>query len=349
LRLPLLLAGPLLVLIVGSYLYLTGGRYVSTDDAYVQAARVSVTTQVAGQVSEVKVRDNQLVKKGDELFRLDDRPYRIAVDEAGAQLANAKLQITALKATYRQREADLQAAQDNLGYRQREFDRQNRLLTSGVATQVAYDLARHGLDDARQQVSSTQQQIASVLASLNGDPDIAPERHPTVQQAQALLDRAQLNLSYTLVRAPDDGIVTKVEQLQPGDYVTAGTPAFSLVSSRDVWIEANFKETDLTHMRDGQTASVDVDTYPDRSFHAHVVSLSPGTGSTFSLLPPENATGNWVKVVQRLPVRLAIDDADPARPLRAGMSADVEIDTAHTRPLLKRLYAFIGLEQTAAK
>src|SRR5258708_1965360 len=271
----------------------------------------------AGQGTEIAVRDNQPVKKGDTLFKLDDRPYRIAVEEAEAQLASARLQVTALKATYRQRQADLQAAQDTFAYRQREFDRQSRLVTSGAASQVQFDQARHAVDDARQQVASAQQQIASVLASLSGDPNIPVERHPSVQQTQAQLDRARLNLSYTVVWAPEDGMVTKVEQLQPGAYVSVGMPAFALVSSRDVWIEANFKETDLTYMRLGQSATVSVDTYPDKTFMARVVSLSPGTGSSFSLLPPENATGNWVKVVQRLPVRLAIDDLAPEPPLRS--------------------------------
>lgn len=334
LRLPLMIAAPILVLLAAGYVYLTGGRYVSTDDAYIQAARVSISTQVPGQVSEIDVRDNQQVQKGQVLFRLDDRPYRIAVEQAVAELAGARLQIDALKATYRQKQADLKAAQDTLNYQQSEFDRQKRLRASGVASQAQFDQANHALQVAKQQVAATEQQIASALASLGGNPDIPVDRHPTVQQAQAKLDRAKLNLSYTVVTAPDEGIVTKVDQLQVGDYVNAATPVFSLVSTDRVWVEANFKETELTHMRPGQTAEVDVDAYPDKTFEARVASLSPGTGSVFSLLPPENATGNWVKVVQRLAVRLAIENPDPAHPLAAGLSAVVEVDTRHTRPLL---------------
>ena len=187
---------------------------------------------------------------------------------------------------------------------------------------------------ARQQLAATQQQIASVLADLGGNADIPPDRHPQVQQAQAALDRARLNLSYTVVAAPDDGTVTKVEQLQVGDYVTTAQPLFALISDSRVWIEANFKETDLTHMRPGQAATVDIDTYPDHGFEARVTSLSPGTGSAFSLLPPENATGNWVKVVQRLPVRLQLERLPEDVRLHAGMSATVDVDTQYRRRLL---------------
>src|SRR5215469_9580850 len=264
LRLPLMLLGPIAVALVAGYLYVTGGRYVSTDDAYVQAARVSVSTNVAGRVVEVDVHDNQIVAKGDVLFRLDDRPFRIAVEEAKAQLANARLQIQAQKATYRQRLADLRSAQDTVAYEQREYDRQKRLLSTGVASQAQYDQAAHALENARQQVAATQQQIASALAGLGGDPDIEVDRHPTVQQAQAQLDRANLNLSYTVISASVDGIVTKVEQLQAGDYINAAAPVFSLVATHGLWVEANFKETDLTHMRPGQTATIDIDTYPDK-------------------------------------------------------------------------------------
>ncbi len=334
LRLPLMVGVPVLAGILGGALYLSGGRYVSTDDAYVQAARVSVSSDVPGRVVEVDVQDNQSVKAGQILFKLDDRPYRIAVEDAEARLAAAQLKIDAEKATYRQKRADLLAMQDTLEYQSREFERQKRLLASGIASQSQYDQAAHALQIARQQVTATEQQIAAALADLGGNAEIAPNRHPLVQQAQAALDRAKLNLSYTVVAAPEDGMVTKVEQLQVGDYVNTAQPLFSLISTSRIWVEANFKETELTHMRPGQTATIDIDTYPDRQFNARVTSLSPGTGSAFSLLPPENASGNWVKVVQRLPVRLQLDRLPPNAPLRAGMSADVEVDTQHRRALL---------------
>jgi membrane fusion protein (multidrug efflux system) len=339
LRLPLMIGAPVVAALVGGYFYLVSGRYVSTDDAYVQAARVSISSDVAGRVVEMHVHDNETVKAGQALFKLDDRPYRIAVEAAEAQLASARLKIEAEKATYRQRQADLMAVKDTLDYESREFGRQKRLLGSGIASQAQFDQTEHALQVARQQVAATQQQIASVLADLGGDADIPPDRHPQVQQAQAALDRARLNLSYTVITAPEDGMATKVEQLQVGDYVSTGQPLFSLVSNSRLWIEANFKETELTHMRLGQAAWVSIDTYPDREFSARVASLSPGTGSVFSLLPPENATGNWVKVVQRLPVRLHLDRLPDDVPLHTGMSATVEVDTGHQRTLLSLIEA----------
>jgi membrane fusion protein (multidrug efflux system) len=333
LRMPLMLAGPLIVLLAAGWWYLTSGRYVSTDDAYVQAARTMISTDVAGRVVAVEVGDNQRVTKGQVLFRLDDRPFRIAVEEAKAMLANARLQIEALKATYRQKLADLRSAQDTLAYQQREYDRQRQLAASGVAARATYDQVQNALQTAEHKVTSTQSDANNILAQLGGDPDIATNEHPTVQRAQAALEKAELDLSYAVVKAPENGIVTKVEQLQVGSYVTASTPVFSMMSDR-IWVEANFKETELTHMRPGQDATVDIDTYPDAQCRGKVLSLSPGTGLSFSLLPPENATGNWVKVVQRLPVRLSLDNVDAETPLQAGLSVTVEVDTHYRRPWL---------------
>ena len=341
LRLPLMLAGPIVVLLAGAWWYLTTGRYVSTDDAYVQAARTMISTDVAGRVVAVAVHDNERVAQGQLLFRLDDRPFRIAVEEAKAMLAAARLQIEAMKATYNQKLADAKSAEDTLAYQQREYDRQRQLVASGFASRQAYDQAQNALQVARQKVASTQSDLANVLAQLGGNPNIAVEQHPSVQRAQAALDKAQLDLSYTMVRAAEPGIVTKVDQLQVGSYVTASTPVFSMMSDR-VWVEANFKETELTYMRPGQTATVEVDTYPDAVCQATVQSLSPGTGLTFSLLPPENATGNWVKVVQRLPVRLAFADSCQNLPLHAGLSATVEVDTHYRRPWLAWLSRTTG-------
>ena len=351
LRLPLMLAGPIVVLLAAGYWYLTGGRYVSTDDAYVQAARVAISTDVAGRVVDIDVKDNERVTSGQLLFRLDPRPFQIAVDEAKAQLATVRYQIHALKATYHQKRADARAAEATSDYQEREFDRQKRLLASGTASQQQFDQARQASENARQQLASKQQDVAVALANIGGNPDLPLEEHPMVQHAQAALDRAELNLSYTEIHAPENGIVTKVDQLQVGAYVTAGNPLFSLMSTDRVWVEANFKETELTHMRPGQDATVDIDTYPDTVFHAKVQSLSPGTGLTFALLPAENATGNWVKVVQRLPVRLALVRADSDVPLRAGLSATVEVDTRHRRPWLDRvqgLFAWLTGPKTRA-
>jgi membrane fusion protein, multidrug efflux system len=332
-RWPLILVAPIAVL-GGAYFYFTSGRYESTDDAYTQAATVSISANVSGQVREVDVRDNELVQRGTTLFRLDDAPLRIAVSDATAHLATTRLQIASLKSTYRQRQVELRAARDTQSYAQREHDRQTRLLASGISSQAQFDQASHALDAARQQVANVQQQIGVALADLGGNPDIAPERHPLVEQAQAALDRAQLNLSYTVITAPIAGVVAKVEQVQVGDYIATSAPVFSLVSTRDVWIEANFKEVQLARMRVGQTATVKIDRYPGRKFPAQVTSLSPSTGSQFSLLPPENATGNWVKVVQRLPVRLQLDGVDAGFILQAGLSADVTVDTQSGDPKL---------------
>jgi len=331
LRKPLLIGVPVLLLAALVWFYLTAGRMQSTDDAYVRAAQVTVSANIAGRVVQVAVHDNQLVHKGDVLFRLDERPWLIAVNDARARLATTRLSIQALKATYRQRVADERAAQSTLDYARREYDRQLRLLKTGVASQAQVDRALQARNEAEQKVAAMGQQRTSTRASLDGNPDIYIDQHPQVQQARADLDRAQLNLSYTVITAPMDGIVTRVESLQPGDYITAATPAFALVSNHDIWVEANFKEDQLTHMRPGQSARVKIDAWPDRTLKATVQSLSPGTGSEFSVLPPENATGNWVKVVQRLPVRLHLEGDLP--PLRAGLSADVAVDTGYQRHL----------------
>jgi membrane fusion protein (multidrug efflux system) len=332
LRLALMLSVPLVLVAIGAYLYWSAGRYASTDDAYVQADKIAISADVGARVVAVEVKDNQPVKVGQVLFRLDDSSYQIALEKAKAQLAGIRLQIDGMRATYRQRQADVKAAEDTLAYMQREADRQAQLVASHVTSQQKYDEAHHNLDAARQQFSSAQQQLNNVLASLGGNPDIETDQHPLVLQAKAQVDQAALDLSDTVVRAPADGYVTLVDKLPVGQYLTAATPAFELVSTDHVWIEANFKETDLTRMRPGQQATINIDTYPDRSFTARVDSISAGTGSEFSVLPPQNSTGNWVKIVQRVPVRLVIENPDPDHPLRSGMSAVVEVDTRTLPP-----------------
>jgi membrane fusion protein (multidrug efflux system) len=339
LRWPLMSLAAMAVLGGGAYFYIKGSRYQSTDDAYAQAATVSISADVGGRVSEIEVRDNEFVRRGATLFKLDDAPFRIAVSDAAAHLADTRLQIESLKSTYLQRQVELRAARDTQTYAQQQYDRQTRLLASGIASQAQFDQTAHALDAARQQVANVQQQIGVALANLGGDPNIAPERHPLVAQAQAALDRARLNLSYTVISAPTEGVVAKVEQLQVGDTIAASAPVFALVSTRDVWIEANFKEVQLARMRPGQAATVEIDRYPGRRFSAEVTSVSPSTGSQFSLLPPENATGNWVKVVQRVPVRLQLTQVDPGFLLQAGLSADVTVDT---RPRDRKLAAATG-------
>ena len=324
---------PLLIAAAGGYVYLTGGRYVSTDDAYVKAGMVTVSADVAGRVTEIAVKENQRVRKGDVLFRIDDRTYRYALERAEANLAQARLQVDQLRANLRQKEAELQSARDMLDFQTRQYERNRALLATKNVPQSTYDQARQAMQAAQQSVASIQQQIAGILASLGGNADIATEKHPLVLQAQAQVDQARLDLERVTVRAPLDGVASRVESLQVGQYLNVGTAAFALVSTR-VWIEANFKETELTHMAPGNAATVTVDTYPGLTLTGRIESIGAATGSEFSILPPQNATGNWVKVTQRLPVRIAIDAADPARPLRAGMSVTVEVDTQYRRPAL---------------
>jgi membrane fusion protein (multidrug efflux system) len=330
---PLLMAGlPALFAVIGYSQYRANEPFVSTNNAYARVAKASINARVSGQVVEIAVDDNQPVRKGQVLFRLDPQPLQIAVDRAEAQFGNARLRIDGLKASYRQQQAELQSARASAEYDQKEFARKKALIASEFVSRAAYERADTDLKVSRQRIVSIEQQIASTVVALNGDPDIAIDRHPTVREAKAQLDEAQLYLSYATVTAPADGIVAKVDDLQVGNYVSNGSAAFALISDHETWIEANFRETQLNHMRPGQTATITLDTYPDRPFKAHVISMSTGAGADFALLPPENATGNWVKVVQRVPVRLELDDADPAMPLFSGTSATVEVDTGHRTP-----------------
>jgi membrane fusion protein (multidrug efflux system) len=322
----LLIGGPLLALAVAVFFTFSGGRYVSTDDAYVQVARVQISTDVPGRIAEIAVHDNQAVRKGQILFQLDQRRFLIAVGDAKAGLAQARLKVSALQATWRQRQADAAAARSTLAYQSQELTRQASLESQGISSRAQLAQTKNNFQSAQQQLAAAQQQSASALADLGGDPTAPADDTPMVRQAQAALDRANLELSYTTVRAPIDGIVTKVEQIAVGNHVDAAQPLFALMSRSDIWVEANFKETQLTHMRPGQPASFTVSAYPGIRFTGTVTSTSPGTGSSFSLLPPENSTGNWVSVVQRLPVRIAIDHPGQA-PLAAGMSVVAEVDT----------------------
>jgi membrane fusion protein (multidrug efflux system) len=331
LRNRLLLGGLVVLLVAGLFLYLRGGRYEATDDAAVMAGQGAVAANVSGPVIAIAVHENQSVKAGQILFRIDPQPYQAAVDEAAAQLADARAQVESRRATYQQGEAGVQAAQARLAYAISEAARQKELLAEGISSQNQYDQAVLAVETARQDVQTSTQQAASVRAQLTGDAAAPTDRQPAVQAAQAALDRARLNLGYTIVRAAQDGIVTRVDQLQPGNYVAASKPVFTLVGRR-IWIEANFKESQLHYMRIGQPATVTIDAFLGRTLNAHVVSFSPGTGNSFSLLPAENATGNWVKVVQRLPVQLDFDRLPADLPtLHAGLSAQVSVDTGHVR------------------
>ncbi|WP_294191306.1 HlyD family secretion protein [uncultured Sphingomonas sp.] len=332
LRLPLLIAAPILAVVLGLYFYLSGGRYQETDNGYIQAGLVPVSASVSGPVVAVLVRNNQRVRAGDVLFRIDPAPFQAAVDEAAAELANARTQVSSTRASYREGEAALAAARARLAYAEREAARQKSLLAEGISSQNQYDQAVLAAQTARQQIQTSVQQNAGVAATLTGSVDAPTAVQPAVQRAQAALERARLNLGYTVVRAAQDGIVTKVDQLQRGSYVTASKPVFTLAGTR-MWVEGNFKEDQLNHMRVGQPATFHVDAFPDLKLTGRLTSFSPGTGNSFALLPAENATGNWVKVVQRLPVEFSIDRLPPNVPLHAGLSVEVSVDTGHKRHL----------------
>jgi membrane fusion protein (multidrug efflux system) len=331
-RAVLMLLGPLLVLVVGAYLYATGGRYVSVDNAYIRADKVSVSAEVAGRVAEVAVVENQPVKAGQLLFRIDDEPFGLIYAKAEAQLKSTRDDIDALRASYQQRLAQIEMDRVSIDFYKREYDRQKDLAQRAIVSQTQFDTARHNYDVALQQELADRQDLSRILANLAGDPNIPAEKHPLYLAAVTQRDQAALDLRRTRILAPADGTISNIT-LRPGDYVKAETPVFSLIETARRWVEANIKETDLTHVRQGQKATIEVDTYPGVTWDAHVESLSSATGSEFALLPPQNATGNWVKVVQRVPVRLAIDMKPGQPPLRAGMSVTVEIDTGHVRGL----------------
>lgn len=322
LRLPLMIGGPVIVLAIVAWFILTGGRYQSTDNAYVQVARTRISSSVAARVVEVAVHENQVVKKGQVLLRLDASELAVAETEAEAALATARLQVRSAQAVYRQRLIDQFAARGNVAYFEGEARRQKALAAIGAVTQAQAAEAAHAYDTARYQQAVVDQTLAVALAEIGGRPGLPVDQQPRVLSARAALERARLDRSYAVIVAPADGVVTKVEQIQVGDRVAPSQALFWLISGQP-WIEANFKEDQLAHMRVGQPVTIRVDAW-DEKLTGHVASFSPGTGSSFALLPAENATGNWVKVVQRLPVRIELDGRYPR--LSAGLSARVKVD-----------------------
>jgi len=321
----LMIGVPALVLLVLAYFYLVSGRYVSTDNAYAKADMVSVSPDVGGRIVAVYVKQNEAVKAGAPIFQIDPAPYKLALAESDAQLMAAMSNVKSMKAKYEMTVAQLALAQSNIDYYDRNYKRQSALAKRDFASQSALDTARHNYDTAVQLGDVLKQSIGQMAASLDDKPLAPPEEHSAYMQAKASRDNAALNLERTTVRAPFDGVLGK--QPQVGDNVAPGVPVVSIVSNTNVWIEANFKETDLTNVHPGQSATIDIDTYPGHHWKACVLSISQATGSEFSVMPAQNATGNWVKVVQRIPVRIALvpQDGDPI--VRAGMSVEAEIDT----------------------
>ncbi|TQI75679.1 membrane fusion protein (multidrug efflux system) [Bosea sp. AK1] len=319
--------------VVGGYYYVTGGQVMSTDNAYVQADILGISTDVAGIVGEIDVRDNQPVKAGDVLFRLDDRQFRFALERADAQIGVIGNDLAALKASYKGMQSQIEQAHSDIAFYETAFKRQQDLATKSVASQATFDQARHDLDSARLKLAQLESQLAGIAANLNGKPDAPAEDHPRYKDAVAARAEAQRQLDHTTVRAPMDGIVTNVPSLQKGQYLEAATNAFSLVSTDHVWVQANPKETELTWVKPGQEAEVYVDTYPGAVWKGTVDSISPASAASFSLLPAQNTSGNWVKVVQRIAMRVKIETPPDQPRLRAGMSVTLDIDTGHARGL----------------
>ena len=331
---PLLMLGGIAVVGAGSLgLWLHGGRHVSIDNAYIRADKVSLATDVSGLVAEVPVREGQEVRKGDVLFRLDDRQFRIALDSARANLAQTGLQLEAMKRDYERMLRDVAGKAAQVQADQARFDRANGLVGRGDVARSTYDDARFQLQADQQGYESAKVAAQVQLARLGGDANAAPETMPAYKQVQAQVDEAQRQLDHAAVHAPMDGVVTGVDAVSPGTYLAASTAAFGLVSSESVWVEANPKETELTWVRPGDTVAVTVDTYPGRTWTGTVGSIAPASGGEFSILPAQNSSGNWVKVVQRIPIRIQLQTKPGDLPLRSGMSVEADVDTGHTRNL----------------
>ncbi|RDJ21989.1 HlyD family secretion protein [Bosea caraganae] len=342
----LLFAALPVALIAGGYWYVVGGQVMSTDNAYVQADIVGVSTDVAGIVSAVDVRDNQQVKAGDVLFKLDDAQFRYALDRADAQIGNVRNDLESQKATYKAMQSQIAQARSDIDFYQTAFKRQQDLATKSIASQATYDSAKHDLDGAAQKLAQLQSQLISLAANLNGNPDAPIEDHPRYKDAVAARAEAARQLDHTVVKASMDGIVTNVPSLQKGQYLADATVAFSLVSSDHVWIQANPKETELTWVRPGQKATVYVDTYPGAEWTGTIDSISPASAASFSLLPAQNTSGNWVKVVQRIAMRVKIETPQGKPQLRAGMSVVLDVDTGRARGLPTFITDLFGKTET---
>lgn len=322
-----------LALLIGGYLYATGGQVITTDNAYIQADKVAVSTDVSGLVEAIEVKDNQTVTRGQVLFRLRAEPFKIALASATANLGAVRNQTLNQQASYSQALVEIDQAQSELPFFQQAFQRQEKLLSVNAVSRTTYDQARHDLDTTQKKVAVAKAQAKTVLAQLGGRLDVPVEQQPAWLQAKAQVDEATRNLDNSVVRAPFDGIVTQVNSLQVGAYLQPPQSGMSLVASDALWVAAQPKETELTHVLPGQRVEVRVDSYPGVVWHGSVESISPASGSSFSLLPAQNTTGNWVKVVQRIPVRIRLDDQLGKPPLRHGMSVEADIDTGLSRGL----------------
>ncbi|MEA2872722.1 MAG: rane fusion protein multidrug efflux system [Hyphomicrobiales bacterium] len=345
LRLVLLVVIPLIALAGGAYFYLMSGRYISTDNAYVGAQKVLITPDISGKIAKVTVTEGQRVNAGDALLEIDAEPFRISVTQAEARLASVRTEFLNLKTNLASVTRRIALARETLDLKQRDVERKNTLLSNKSGSQMDMDNSLNAVVTAKTQLEMLEQQEQGILNQLLGDKDLPIEKYPPYAQASAALDQAKRDLDHTVLRAPIAGMATQVASIQMGRYVTAGTPVFSLIDDMRPWVDANPKETDITHLRIGQPVSISVDTFPGRTFRGTVAAVSPGTGAQFAILPPQNASGNWVKVVQRVPVRIEFAPTEDVRDLRAGMSATVDIDTGRQNTVLSSL----GLSSRAAE
>ena len=343
----LLVVLPLIVALAGLAFYLSGGRYISTDNAYVGAQKVLITPDISGKVSTVLVREGQHVAAGTPLFEIDQVPYRLALDSAKSKLESVRTQFANLKSNYASLKQLVEFGQQTVDLKQRDVDRKTVLAESRAGSQIDLDTAKSALLTAELELQLGKQQVSSTLNQLLGNPDLAIEDFPPYQQSKATLDQAQRDFDHTVIKAPIAGTATQVDSIQLGRYVTAGMPVFSVIDDAAPWVDANPKETDITYLRAGQKVDIDVDSFPDRSFHGTVQSVSPGTGAQFAILPPQNANGNWVKVVQRVPMRIVFDPGQNLALLRAGMSVVVAVDTGRRRTLASLFGAAPSIAEAA--
>jgi membrane fusion protein (multidrug efflux system) len=331
---PMLMVLGIVAVAIGSgAFWMTGGRYVTIDDSYVRAAKETLSTDVSGIVMEVPVKEGQHVRKGEVLLRLDPRQFQIAVQGATAVMNSMVLNLNAEKLDYNRMVRDADGKQQQVAADQANFDRMASLVKMGGVTRADYDNARYQLAANQQALAALRVQASRQLAMLGGDAEVDVHTMPDYLQAKAKVEEAQRELDHTVVYAPFSGIVTQVDTVQPGMYLAAATAAFGVVSTEDVWVEANPKETELTWVKPGDKVAVTVDTYPGRTWEGTVQSIAPNSGSEFSILPAQNTSGNWVKVVQRIPVRITVQHKNGDPDLRAGMSVEAEIDTGHHRTL----------------
>lgn len=339
-RVSLLLVVPLVAALVGLRLYAEGGRIEETENAYVKANIVAVSAGVTGRVVEVLVRDDMVVKKGDLLFRLDSTPYEIVAARAQAQMEVVRTETQSLRADYRTTLAEAAEARGNIDFLAKQMQRQELLRERGMSRLDQYDEAQHNLEAAKRHLQSAQERSKRVQVSLGGDVNAPVEEHPRYKEAKAQYDAAMFEVNRTQVKSLADGVVSNMK-LQVGEWVNRGQTVFSLIESGPPWVEANFKETQLTYMREGQGVKVVADAYPNVEWSGTLASIAPASGAEFAVLPPQNATGNWVKVVQRIPVRVQLERGGGHPPLRAGMTVSVRIDTGHIRGLPRRIQALI--------